>query len=118
MPKLKPGHISPTPEEDAAITAAAMSDPDARPFTDEEWERGLGATLARRARAATGLNQAAFAAHYGIPVGSLRDWEQGRRTPDAAAQSYLRVIARMPEAVAKALGDAALPVRGEHRASG
>jgi len=29
----------PTPEEDAAITAAAMDDPDARPLTDEEWER-------------------------------------------------------------------------------
>jgi uncharacterized protein (DUF4415 family) len=28
----------PTPEEDAAITAAAMSDPDALPLTDEEWE--------------------------------------------------------------------------------
>jgi uncharacterized protein (DUF4415 family) len=28
--------VLPTPEEDAAITAAAMSDPDARPFTDEE----------------------------------------------------------------------------------
>ena len=27
-----------TPEEDAAITAAALSDPDARPLTDEEWE--------------------------------------------------------------------------------
>lgn len=37
MPKLKPGHISPIPEEDAAITAAAMSDPDATPFTDAEW---------------------------------------------------------------------------------
>jgi len=31
-------HI-PTDEEDAAITAAAMSDPDAMPLTDEEWER-------------------------------------------------------------------------------
>ncbi len=38
MPKLKPGHIWPTPEEDAEITAAAMSDPDAIPYTDEEWE--------------------------------------------------------------------------------
>jgi len=28
-----------TPEEDAAITAAAMADPDARPLTDEEWEK-------------------------------------------------------------------------------
>jgi uncharacterized protein (DUF4415 family) len=39
MPKLKPGTIIPSPEEDAAITAAAMSDPDSIPLTDEEWER-------------------------------------------------------------------------------
>jgi uncharacterized protein (DUF4415 family) len=31
--------ILPTPEEDAAITAAAMSDPDSVPFTDAEWEQ-------------------------------------------------------------------------------
>ena len=31
--------IRPTPEEDAAITKAAMSDPDSLPFTDEEWEQ-------------------------------------------------------------------------------
>lgn len=31
--------VLPTPEEDAIITAAAMSDPDALPYTDEEWER-------------------------------------------------------------------------------
>lgn len=37
MPRLKPGTIIPTPEEDAIITAAAMSDPDALPLTDEEW---------------------------------------------------------------------------------
>ena len=38
--KTKSGRvvILPTPEEDAAITAAAMSDPDAIPLTDEEWE--------------------------------------------------------------------------------
>jgi uncharacterized protein (DUF4415 family) len=39
MPKLKPGTIWPTPEEDAAITAAAMSDPDALPLTDEEFTK-------------------------------------------------------------------------------
>ena len=36
MPTLKPGTIFPTPEEDAAITAAALSDPDAQPLTDTE----------------------------------------------------------------------------------
>ena len=39
MPKLKAGTILPTPAEDAAITAAAMADPDAQPFTDAEWEQ-------------------------------------------------------------------------------
>ena len=39
MPKLKTGIILPTPAEDAVITAAAMADPDAVPFTDAEWEQ-------------------------------------------------------------------------------
>lgn len=39
MPKLKTGTILPTPTEDAAITAAALADPDAVPFTDAEWEQ-------------------------------------------------------------------------------
>lgn len=38
MPKLKPGTVLPTVAEDAAIIKAAMSDPDAAPFTDEQWE--------------------------------------------------------------------------------
>jgi uncharacterized protein (DUF4415 family) len=37
MPKLKPDHISLTPEEDAIVTAAAMADPDSGYLTDEEW---------------------------------------------------------------------------------
>lgn len=37
MPKLKPGTIVPTPKEDAVITAAAMSDPDATALTDAQW---------------------------------------------------------------------------------
>jgi uncharacterized protein (DUF4415 family) len=36
MPKLKPGTIFPSAEEDAAITAAAFSDPDAQPLTAAE----------------------------------------------------------------------------------
>lgn len=38
MPKLKPTHIDVTDDEDATITAAAMSDPDAQPFTDAQWK--------------------------------------------------------------------------------
>lgn len=85
-------------------TAKHRVEPDMdEPLSDEEFERGLGAMLARRARAATGLSQNAFSKSFGIPAGTLRDWEQGRRAPDQATQSYLRVIAKMPDAVAKAL---------------
>lgn len=38
MPKLKSTHVFVTDEEDAAITAAALSDPDALPYSDAEWE--------------------------------------------------------------------------------
>ena len=48
MPKLKVETVLPTPAEDAAISAAAMEDPDARPFTDAEWEQVK--PLARRGR--------------------------------------------------------------------
>jgi uncharacterized protein (DUF4415 family) len=37
MHKLKPRTMIPTAEEDTVITAAAIDDPDSRPFTDEEW---------------------------------------------------------------------------------
>lgn len=90
------------------VTKTPRVEPDAdAPLTDAEFERGYGAMLARRARAATGLSQRAFASRFGIPVGSLRDWEQGRRGPDAATKNYLRVIAQMPNAVMKALRKAA-----------
>ncbi|TAN68553.1 MAG: hypothetical protein EPN17_08855 [Methylobacter sp.] len=38
MPALKPGTLIPTDEEDAVITAAALSDPDALPLTEAEWK--------------------------------------------------------------------------------
>ncbi len=50
-----------------------------------------------------GLSQGAFAHLFGIPLAALKDWEQGRRTPDAPARAYLRVIAQNPKAVRRAL---------------
>jgi len=51
-----------------------------------------------------GLSQGAFAQLFGIPLATVKDWEQGRRVPDAPARAYLRVIARIPKAVREALG--------------
>jgi len=44
-----------------------------------------------------------FAARYHIPLGTLRDWEQGRSEPDQPARAYLKVIARDPEGVSRLL---------------
>lgn len=54
-------------------------------------------------RRKTGLSQTRFAARYGIPVATLRDWEQRRRTPDQPARVLLSVIEREPAAVERAL---------------
>jgi putative transcriptional regulator len=54
-------------------------------------------------RRALALTQEEFAACYHIPLGTLRDWEQGRSEPDQPARAYLRVIACDPEGVRKAL---------------
>jgi putative transcriptional regulator len=40
---------------------------------------------------------------YGLSIASLRDWEQGRFSPDPTARAYLTIIDRAPEAVEKAL---------------
>lgn len=89
--------------------AAAMADPDARPMTDEEWEKAPRVPQVGIIRRALKLSQEEFAAHYHIPIGTLRDWEQGRKEPDAAAKAFLRVIAREPNTVRKALMPAAKP---------
>jgi putative transcriptional regulator len=55
-----------------------------------------------------GLSQPKFAALMGISVGTLRNWEQGRRRPEGPARVLLRVAAQNPEAVlaaSAAIGD-------------
>ena len=54
-------------------------------------------------RRALGLTQEEFAVRYRIPLGTLRDWEQGAKQPDQAARAYLRAIAGDPAAVQRAL---------------
>ena len=91
------------PMTDVEVLEAARSDPDAQPSTPEQFARMRRVCYARHVRWKLGLSQADFARRFGIPVGTLRDWEQHRSTPDQAAMSYLKVIARDPGAVVKAL---------------
>ena len=95
-----PLRIDRTEEE---ILAAAMSDPDCRPMTAEERARAQRVPRVKSLRRALRLTQEEFAARYHIPVGTLRDWEQGRTEPDQPARAYLRVIANDPEGISNSL---------------
>ena len=64
------------------IRAAANADPDARSFTPEELAKARRVPRVRILRRALGLTQEEFAARYRIPLGTLRDWEQGCCEPD------------------------------------
>jgi len=57
----------------------------------------------RAVRGRTTLSQEAFCVRYGLDVATLRNWEQGRSEPDAAARTLLCTIARNPVAVEDAL---------------
>lgn len=56
-------------------------------------------TEVRALREQYGLTQDKFAHLMGISVGTLRNWEQGRRAPEGAARVLLRVASRHPEAL-------------------
>ncbi len=86
---------------DEQVTAAALSDPDAQPLTAEQLSRKM--TRAKSLRRALCLTQEEFAARYHIPIGTLRDWEQGRSEPDQPARAYLTVIANDPAGVERVL---------------
>jgi putative transcriptional regulator len=88
---------------DEEVTAAAAADPDARPMTPEQLQKAKRIPQIKTLRRALGLTQEEFATRYHIPVGTLRDWEQGRSEPDQPARAYLTVIARDPEGVSRSL---------------
>lgn len=82
---------------------AALSDPDARPATRAQLARARRMPRVRALRQKLKLTQEEFAARFHLPLGTVRDWEQGAHRPDKAAQVLLTVIEKDPDAVARAL---------------
>jgi putative transcriptional regulator len=85
------------------IEANALSDPDNPPLTDEELAQMHRVVSLRKIRTRLNLTQEQFAEQFHLPLGTIRDWEQGKKYPDSAARALLRVIERNPEAVIEAL---------------
>ena len=89
-----------TPE---AIEEAARADRDAQPLTEADLRRMKRTPQAKIIRRALELTQEDFAVRYHIPLGTLRDWEQGRAEPDQPTRAYLTLIARDPDHVNRIL---------------
>jgi len=91
------------PMTEEQVHAAALADPDAQPMTESDFSRMKRVPRTKTLRRALGLTQEEFAVRYQIPLGTLRDWEQERCEPDQPARAYLKVIARDPDGVSRAL---------------
>ena len=84
--ELRDGQEFPLAPAAPAVPAEAATPPEVR-------------DLRRRAR----LTQLEFAARLGVPVETIRNWEQGKRMPRGPARALLAVIAHAPETVFAAL---------------
>lgn len=90
-------------------------------LTENDFKRAISGKLRRKLAAGkiesgadvsalrrfVGLSQVEFAEALGISVGTLRNWEQGRRMPDGPALSLLRIAARHPRIIRSNLESAA-----------
>lgn len=113
---VKPGETPPHGDTDWArvkamtddeVLAAALSDPDAQPLSPEELKRMRRVSPVKILRQRLGMTQVEFAEAFGLPISTLRDWEQRRTTPDAPARALLRAIEREPETMRRLLDHAA-----------
>jgi putative transcriptional regulator len=82
---------------------AALADADALPATKTQLARARRVPSVRALRQKLNMTQEQFAARFHLPLGTVRDWEQGAHRPDKAAQVLLTIIAKDPDAVARAL---------------
>ena len=85
------------------VIARAATDPDNRPLTAADLARMKRRPRVYIVRRALRMTQEEFSEAYRIPIGTLRDWEQGRTEPDQANRAYLKVIAVAPDLVKRAL---------------
>lgn len=61
------------------------------------------AKYARRVRKRLGLTQAELSLRIGVPIDTIRNWEQGKRCPTGAARSLFKILDKAPEASLAAL---------------
>ncbi|KON81106.1 helix-turn-helix domain-containing protein [Azoarcus sp. PA01] len=91
--RIDPARVDAVTEDELARQAAA----------DEAEAMQDVARFVRRVRKRLGLSQADFSERINVPLETIRNWEQGKRSPTGAAKSLLKVLDRAPEAALAAL---------------
>lgn len=90
---------------DAQVEEAAWTDPDAYPLSGSALNEFERVPDVKAIRQHLNLSQREFARQFHLSLSSIRDWEQGRFQPDQAARTLLKVIARIPDEIRKALAE-------------
>ncbi len=85
------------------VHAAALSDPDAQPLTEEQLARMHRSIDPRTVREKLRLTQQEFASTFHLSLSAIKNWEEGRSLPDQATRILLKVIGHNPQAVKEAL---------------
>ncbi|MEP0761640.1 MAG: helix-turn-helix domain-containing protein [Pseudomonadota bacterium] len=89
---------------DAARVDATTEEDIARHIAEDEAEAMQDAArFVRRVRKRLGLSQAEFSQRIGVPLETIRNWEQGKRSPTGAARALLKMLDKAPEAALAAL---------------
>ena len=96
--RLAKGRIDPR-----RVDATTEADIQRHAAEDDAASAQDAAAYTRRVRRRTGLTQAAFAARIGVPLDTVRNWEQGKRLPAGPAKALLKILDRAPEAALSAL---------------
>jgi putative transcriptional regulator len=110
LAKVDWGQVDATTDDEIACQTA--EDADTAPVFTAEEILAAGRRIApdavedvRALRTRLGLSQDAFAARFGFSVDAIRQYESRRRVPTGPVRTLLRVIAREPDAVIRALAD-------------
>lgn len=91
--RIDPARVDATTEKDIALQKAA----------DEAEAMQDAAKFARRVRKRLGFSQAEFAERIDVSLDTIRNWEQGKRSPTGAAKALLKVLDKAPDAALAAL---------------
>lgn len=87
----------------ARLDATSEADVARQAAQDDAQAQQDAAQFARRVRRRLGFSQAEFAGRIGVSLETIRNWEQGKRSPTGAAQALLKVLDKAPEAALAAL---------------